>query len=83
MSWMEFKTLLSGIAPDTPLGRIVSIRAEDDPDIIKGFTQEQKRIRSEWRSRIAKEKPKEEAEAMYESLRKAFIQMAREAVRKP
>lgn len=51
MSYSEFCTLLSGIMPDTPLGQIVSIRAEKDKEVIKHFTPEQKRIRAEWRNR--------------------------------
>ena len=30
MDWIEFTTLLAGIMPDTPLGNIISIRAEDE-----------------------------------------------------
>lgn len=48
MSYSEFCSLLSGIMPDTPLGQIVSIRAEKDAKAIKKFTKEQKRIRDEW-----------------------------------
>ena len=40
--------MLSGIMPETPLGRVVSIRAEKDPKIIKNFTKEQKKIRNDW-----------------------------------
>lgn len=54
MSWGEFASLLAGISPETPLGRIVSIRAEDDKDMLKSFTPDQRRIRNEWRSREAK-----------------------------
>ena len=39
---------------DTPLGRVVAVRSEDNPDILKGFTPSQHRIRSEWRSFQAK-----------------------------
>lgn len=48
LTWAEFTRLLSGLLPDTPLGRVVSIRAEKDKKIINAFTKEQKRIRSEW-----------------------------------
>lgn len=51
MSWQEFCTLLSGLLPDTPLGKIVSIRAEKDPKILKNFTKEQKKIRNDWQRR--------------------------------
>lgn len=48
MSWSEFCSLLSGIMPETPLGRIVSIRAEKDPKVIKEFSKDQKKIRNDW-----------------------------------
>lgn len=51
MTWSEFCSLLSGIMPKTPLGQIVSIRAEEDKDILKNFTKEQHKIRNEWRNR--------------------------------
>ena len=51
MSWSEFCTLLSGIMPNTPLGQIVNIRSENDKEILKNFTKEQRKIRSDWRSR--------------------------------
>ena len=47
MPWREFKQLLTGIGPDTPLGRIVAIRCEDDKDVLKNFTPDQRRIRAE------------------------------------
>lgn len=56
MSWNEFCVLLSGLLPETPLGRIVSIRAETDTKVIKSFNPEQKRIHREWQMRIAKAK---------------------------
>ena len=51
MSWDEFCTLLAGIMPKTPLGEIVSIRAEENKDILKNFTKEQHKIRNDWRNR--------------------------------
>lgn len=51
MSWNEFCTLLSGLLPDTPLGKIVGIRAEKDPKMLKNFTKEQKKIRNDWQRR--------------------------------
>ena len=53
VSWDEFKSLLAGLAPETPLGRIVAIRSEDDKNVIKHFTKDQKRIRDEWRTEQA------------------------------
>lgn len=76
MSWMEFRALIEGLGPDTPLGRIVSIRAEEDKDVLKHFSKEQKRIRNDWLRRKAKAKSKEELADVVESLKQAFIHMA-------
>lgn len=51
MSWGEFSTLLAGIMPETPLGKIIAIRSETDKDMLKHFSKEQIRIRNEWRTR--------------------------------
>lgn len=51
MDWKEFCTLLSGIMPKTPLGQIVSIRSEEDKDVLKQFSKAQHEIRNSWRSR--------------------------------
>ena len=54
MRWSEFKSLLIGLGPNTILGRIVSIRAEDDSEVLKNFTKDQQRIRNEYRLKKAK-----------------------------
>ncbi len=56
MDWKEFTTLLNGIMPDTPLGKIVSIRSESDDDVLKHFTLEQRKIRNDWNSRCLQKK---------------------------
>lgn len=76
MPWDEFKDYISGISPETPLGRIVSIRAEENPDILKNFTKEQHRIRNEWRLQRAIQVPKKEMEQILEEFKQAFISMA-------
>lgn len=53
VTWDEFCSLLAGIAPETPLGRMVAIRSETDKNVIKNFTRDQKRIYDEWRKREA------------------------------
>lgn len=53
VSWDEIRSLLSGLSPDTPLGRVVAIRSETDEDILKHFTKDQKRIHDAWRIRRA------------------------------
>lgn len=53
MPWKEFKILLGGLNPNTPLGRIVQIRAEDDKEILKSYTKEMKKIRNDYRNKKA------------------------------
>ena len=75
VSWDEFKALISGLSPDTALGRVVAIRSEKDKDIIKHFTADQRQIYDEWRNRRADkmdrntfEKEMAELENMFESI---------------
>lgn len=76
MPWIEFKQMLSGLGPDTALGRIVSIRAEDDQDIIKHFSKDQRRIRNEWLKKRASAVDKKELDNVLEQLKQGFIQLA-------
>lgn len=50
--------------PDTPLGQIVAIRCEDDPDIISNFTDAQKKIRNDWLNREMSNNEQEYRESM-------------------
>jgi len=77
MKWDEFKALVSGLSAETPLGRMVSIRAENDKDTIKRFTKEQKRIRNEWRNRSAQNMDKETFEQAMKGLEEMFKDMAK------
>lgn len=78
MSWSEFCTLLAGIMPETPLGQVVSIRCENDKEVLKNFTKEQHRIRNEWRSRrtkavaLNKDEAKKQLKMFQEAMKKAF-----------
>ena len=61
MQFDAFLNLVSCLMPESPLGQVVAIRSEDDPEVLKEFTQAQKDIRNEWRSRErAKDKLKAE-----------------------
>lgn len=77
MEWSEFSTLLSGINHNTPLGNIVSIRSEDDPEKLKLFNADQKRIRREWRSKATKNMTKAEYDDVMEQLKSMFTSMAK------
>lgn len=76
MKWSEFSALLTGLSPESALGRLVSIRAEDDANILKHFSKEQHRIRNEWRSRKVKNVKKKDLESFLEQMKSAFIAMA-------
>ncbi len=67
---------MTGIDPDTALGRMVSIRSEDDKDILKHFTPDQKRIRAKWMGRRAKNKTEDETKAFIEQMKQSLIKMA-------
>lgn len=76
MSWAEFSTLLAGIMEKTPLGQIVSIRSEEDENMLKNFTQEQHAIRNEWRNKqiekMTEEEKQEKTKEIMEMFKKAF-----------
>ena len=48
LSYSDWSKLVSGLMHDTPLGQVVTIRSEDDKDVLKKTTPEQRAIRSEW-----------------------------------
>lgn len=79
LPWGEFIALLAGIMPETPLGQVVSIRAEEDPEIIKCFSAEQRRIRDEWRSKKAQTISSEN----YDKAMEQFSAFFRGMVKKP
>ncbi len=78
MKWGEFCALLSGLNADSPLGRIVQIRAENDPKILKHFTAHQKRIRSEWRNKAAANVSENARDDAVEFFKNLFISLAGE-----
>lgn len=55
LSWADWSQLVAGLMEDTPLGRIVSIRLEDDPEVLRRLSPEQRRIRAEWREHQAQQ----------------------------
>lgn len=77
MTWQEFKSLLQGIGPDTPLARVVQIRLETDKDILKNFTSSQHKIRDKWLSHRAQQYSKEEINTVLEQMKNMFISLAK------
>jgi hypothetical protein len=76
MKWREFSYYLGGLDHSTPLGTVVSIRAENDPQRLKDFTPEQRRIRNKWRSRMAKKKPQKDTDAAIAQIQAALASLA-------
>lgn len=78
MDYVEFTTLLSGIMPDTPLGQVIKIRAEEDNDVLQHFTAEQHRIRNAWRNRQLQETIKNtNKEEVMKQMKEMFKSMAK------
>ena len=80
ISVSEYYRLLGGLMHDTPLGAIIEIRSENSEDMLKHFTPEQKRIRSEWRRYISKKQYEtmtaEEKKSQMNQLQAVFKSMA-------
>lgn len=76
MRWNEFASLLSGISPDSPLGRLVQIRTETDKEVIKNFTPHQRKIYNEWRMKGIKNSSPQANENAIEQMRQVFVAMA-------
>ena len=57
MDWKEFITLLAGLRKETPLGQMIAIRREEDPQILKQFSAEQNQLRTQWRTYCMKQHP--------------------------
>lgn len=60
ISWSEVRMLISGLLPDTPLGKVIQIRSENNKETLKHYTPEMHKIRNDWRNRMAKDKFKDE-----------------------
>ena len=77
MSWREFSYLVNGLSGETPLGQIISVRAEKDPERLKEFTAEEKRIRNEYLAKKAKKMPTEKTEEALEQIKQVFLAIGR------
>lgn len=73
MKWDEFCALLSGLSAESPLGRIVQIRAENDPKVLKHFTAHQRKVRSEWRNKTALKASEQSLDKALENFKNMFI----------
>ncbi len=76
MHWREFSSLLSGLSPDSPLGRLVQIRTETDKRVLEHFTPAQRRIRAQWLARKKKPQKPQNYDEVMEQFKNAFLSMA-------
>ena len=76
MKWDEFSALLSGLSGDSPLGRVVQIRLENDENMLKHFTPHQRKIRSLWRNRMAKHTNQKDYDFTMTQLKNMFLTIA-------
>lgn len=72
MPWAEFCSLVSGLMADTPLGNIVAIRSETNPETIKNFNSSQRKIHRDWRVRQANSMSEEDLEKQMRDLERAL-----------
>lgn len=76
---VEFNQLLRGINGDTPLGYVVSVRAEKDHKRIKEMSANDKEIRRKWQQfKLEQEKKKKKEKYIYvkkEDISKIFSQI--------
>lgn len=77
MSWREFSYLMEGLSGDTPLGRLIAIRAESAPEKLKEFTPEQRKIRNDYLIKQAKHKTQKQTDDMIENIKNVFVGMAK------
>lgn len=59
LKYADWAKMVSGLMDDTPLGRVVGTRMEQDKEILKHYTPEQRRIRSEWTQFCAQKRAKQ------------------------
>lgn len=76
MKWDEFRDLVAGLNDKTPLGYIVSIRAENDKDVLKEFSKHEHDIRRKWRTKVAKKTTQEKQDEVLEAIKTALISLA-------
>lgn len=67
---------MEGLSGDSPLGQLISIRAEKDPEKLKQFTPQQRKIRNDYLSKQAQHKTAKQVKEVLENMKIAFERMA-------
>lgn len=68
LSWKEYMNLLRGVGKESELVDEIRIRSEEDREILKHFSKEQRKRRNEWRNKQAKKITKEEMNKIMENM---------------
>ena len=76
MEWGEFSSLLSGLNGETALGNVVRIRSEKNPEVLKKFSPEEKRIRNDWLKKNAPNITEQDYKQAMENFKNMFKAMA-------
>jgi hypothetical protein len=76
---VEFNQLLASINSDTPLGYVVRIRAEKDPNKVREMTPNEKDIRKKWQQFVLEQNKKTKTDNLIhlkkEDISKVFSKM--------
>ena len=75
ITYAEWESFMVGLLPDSPLGKVVSIRSEKDRERIRAFTKDERRIYDEWQTFRAKHISDAEAEKMSKSVEQMIKNM--------
>lgn len=76
ITYAEWARLVSGLMPDTPLGKVVQIRMEKDPSIISKYGEYERKVRADWNkfkySQQSQEQTSQPVEQLQEMLKNLF-----------
>ena len=77
LPYAEWAKLVGGLMDDTPLGRVVAVRAERDPQVIAKMGPWQKKIRSEWQGFLSQKAQKQDPAELRQQMRDLEAMIAR------
>lgn len=76
LSWGELCSDIAGLKSDTPLGNIIRIRSEKNPETLKHFSSDELMIRNKWLNKSASQVSEENYKQAIESIKNMFKSMA-------
>lgn len=73
LSWGELCSDIAGLNGDTPLGNVIRIRSEKDPEVIKKFSQAERKIYNKWNNRQITAMSEQDYEQAMKNIEKVFL----------